>query len=75
MNRNFDSSALTQLRSAQSVARGVFVAQQSGARIISNPQTSNAGAGRIESYHVGTETAYLAGSVGGKGQTVLGASR
>jgi len=72
--RNFDASVITAQRQAQTSTRGIFVAQTTGARIVSNPQTSDPSASLIGGYHVGSESAYIAGTVGGKGQTILGAT-
>ena len=72
--RNFDSGDLTLRTQSQTTARNLFVSQTSGLPIISNPQNSDARAGLLELYHVGSQTSYSKGILGGVGTYQLGAT-
>jgi len=71
-NRNFDSSVIHQRLQNQVFARNAHAARLAGSPLISNPQNSDGNASRMGTYHMGSQTEYGKGLVGGVVTTNLG---
>lgn len=73
-NRNFDSRVIIQRLQDQNRARSLYQYNKNGMAIVNNPQTSDSGAGRINTFHSGSETMYFRGLIGEYVTTSLGAT-